>query len=45
MKINYDYTIYLSFLLYALVLSEPFDESAEQDEGSHLQPWEKLAAE
>ena len=43
MKNDFDYYIYLFFLVYALILQEELEGDGEQDDLFFIQPLEKLA--
>lgn len=42
MKIDFNHSISLLFLLYSLILSEPFEDAVEQDESFPVYPLEKI---
>jgi hypothetical protein len=42
MKIDFNHSISLFFLLYSLILSEPFEDAIEQDESFPVYPLEKI---
>jgi hypothetical protein len=43
MKKDFDYYIYLFFLVYALILQEELEEDVDQEDIFSIQPLEKLA--